>query len=144
MTGAQVELITNVPELNGDALLAFGPDAANNFQSVYQENCLDGLDSPNCLPRLQSAVSVDQQSLEKRIIPALIAGGVMAVAVAIEAVRLDRQIDQVKPISRQRVASADVSKLSAVVGSPTIVFVTTTSGGTPITAVPNRPQGIQG
>lgn len=39
VTGPQIELITDVPSLNGDALLALGPDAAAALETAYQEKC---------------------------------------------------------------------------------------------------------
>lgn len=86
VTGPQIELITDVPSLNGDALLALGPDATAALELAYQENCPNGLDSPNCEASLQIALNVDQQSLQKSILPVL---AVIAVAViAIEFVEI--------------------------------------------------------
>lgn len=69
-TGSQIELITDVASLNGDALVLIGADAATNLETVYQENCPNGLDSPNCEASLQVAMNVDQQifePLQKRV-----------------------------------------------------------------------------
>lgn len=82
VTGAQIELITGLPGLNGDALLALGLDAAANLESVYQESCPNGLDSPDCESSLQAVLSVDQEILQKRVLPVL--AGVVVAELAIE------------------------------------------------------------
>ena len=133
MTSAEIELMTNVPSLNGDALLALGPDAAANLESVYQENCPNGLDSPNCLTNLQAAMSVDQQVLEKRFLPALVVG-IVVVLVGIEYAEVR---GQEKAISRIRIPSANLAKVSPYQGVSTVVFATQTTGGDLITAVPS-------
>ena len=135
MTGAQVELITDIPELNGDAVLAIGPDAMVNLDLVYQEYCPDGLSSPNCSSSLQDAISVDQEILQKRVVP-IIAGIVVAV-LAIEYAWIKNDETQEKSISRIRVPSSNLAKLSPVQGSKTVVFATQTTGGDLITAVPS-------
>lgn len=133
MTGTQIELITDVPSLNGDALIALGPDAAANLKSVYQENCVNGIDSP-CEASLQAAMNVHQQILEKRvpiIIPILVA--VMAIKVGIEYVALEKNANA---ISKARLPSADIAAISPVLeqGARTVVIATQTSGGNLITA----------
>ena len=69
VTGAQIELITGVPSLSGDAVLVLGPDAVAGLEIAYEENCPNGLDSPGCEASLQLALNVDQQQvLQKRIL----------------------------------------------------------------------------
>ena len=146
-------LVTDVPELNGDALLALGEDAADNLYSVYQENCPNGFNSPNCEASLIAAMYVDQQSIQsiqKRLVflaPLFIA--VLAVGagtVVGEAVVLNKAHKGVSKVRDVRIASANLaaSKLSSAQGSPTVVFATTTNGGSPITAVPEALEEIQG
>ena len=133
VTGTQIELITDVPSLNGDAVIALGPDAATNLKSAYQNNCVNGIDSP-CEASLQAAMNVDQQILEKRIpifIPILVA--VMAVMIAIEYAALEKNANAIR---KARIPSADIAAISPVLeqGARTVVIATQTSGGNLITA----------
>ena len=137
VTGAQLELVTDIPELDGDAVLAIGPDAVNDLNLVYQEYCPDGLNSPNCSTSLQAAMSVDQEILQKRVVPVLV--GIVAAVLAIEYAWLkndDTQLHE-QSISRIRMPSSNLAKLSSVQGSKTVVFATQTTGGNLITAVPS-------
>lgn len=139
-TGAQIELVTDIAELNGDAVLAFGPDAMNNLDLVYQQDCPDGLNSPNCSSSLQAAISVDQAVLRKRVVPVLI--GTVAAVLAIEVAWIKHDEAQESSMSRYRMPSPNLAKLSAVQGSKTVVFATS-SGGNLITEVPSpTPTGL--
>ena len=132
-TGTQIQLITDAPSLNGDVLLAFGDDAAENLESTYEEFCQNGLDSPNCQASLEAIMKIDQEGIEKRFVP-LVFVAVVAAGIAIEYVQM-RQHE--KAISRIRVPSANVAKMVAVQSSSTVVLATLTSGGNLITVVPN-------
>ena len=135
-----MELVTNVPSLNGDALLALGPDAAANLDTVYQENCPNGLDSPNCLTSLQEAMSVDQQVLEKRIVPVIIAFGVFGAYLGFQYAQIEKHekaIRRIRTISSMRIPSANLAKISPYQGSGTMVFETQTAGGDQITVIPS-------
>lgn len=135
VTGAQMELITDAPSLSGDALLALGPDAVANLESVYQENCPSGLDSPNCEASLQAAMNVDQQTLlnglQKRL-PILIPIVVVVLAIEYALLREDET-----SISRVRVPSPNLAKVSPIQGASIVVVATQTKGGNLITAVPS-------
>ena len=129
VTGAQMELVTNAPGLSGDALLALGPDAAANLDSVYRENCPNGLESPNCESSLQAAMNVDQQSIEKRALPVLAAIVVAVLAIEYAALRKDDDA-----VSRIPVPSTNLAKVSPVQDARIVVFA---NGGNLITAVPS-------
>lgn len=137
MTGAQLELVTDIPELNGDAVLAIGPDAVNDLNLVYQEYCPDGLNSPDCASSLQAAMSVDQEGLQKRIVPLFVGLGIFCAFSAIEYAMYQRDAAQAPKLSRVRMPSANLAKLSSVQGAKTVVFATQTTGGNMITAVPS-------
>ncbi|KAF6240576.1 hypothetical protein HO173_001247 [Letharia columbiana] len=82
VTGPQIEVITDVASLNGDTLPALGPDAAAALKIAYQENCPNGLGSPNCETSLQLALNVDQPNLQKRVVVFLVS--ILVVGMAIE------------------------------------------------------------
>ena len=139
-------LMTDVPQLNGDAVLALGEDAADNLDSAYQNNCPNGFDSPNCEASILAALNVDQQSLQnvqKRfffLIPIVVA------VLATEVVVLHQADKGVRKVRSVRIASNNLaaSKLSSAQGASTVVFATTTSGGSLITAIPQPLEKIQG
>lgn len=132
MTGPQIELITDVPSLNGNALLALGPDAAAALETAYQENRPNGLDSPNCETSLQLAVNVDQPNLQKRVVVFLVP--ILVVGMAIDFTEMRKQENA---ISRIRMPSHNVATPSSVRGAKTVVFATQTNGGKLTTAVPS-------
>lgn len=132
MTGPQIQLVTDVPSLNGDALLALGPDAAAGLELAYQENCPNGLESPNCEASLQLALNVDQQSLQKRVFQILVP--ILIVGMAIEFAEMRGSENA---ISRIRMPSPNVEILSSVQGASTVVIATQKNGGNLITAVPS-------
>ena len=131
-TGTQIQLITDAPSLNGDALLAFGEDAANYLNSTYEEFCQNGLDSPDCQVSLEASMKIDQEGIEKRFAPIVWAAVVVA-GMAIEFVQM-RQHD--KAISRVRLPSANVAKLVEVKSPGIVVLATQTSGGNLVTVFP--------
>ena len=135
VTGAQIEILTDAPGLNEDALIVFGKDAVDNLESAYQENCPKGLNSSNCEASLQAVIGVDQPVLQKRflwLVPVVVA------AVAVEYAQI-RQHENA--ISRIRMPSPNLSKLSSVQGSSTVVFATQTHGGSLITVFPSSTVG---
>lgn len=140
-TGSQIELITDVASLNGDALVLIGADAATNLETVYQENCPNGLDSPNCEASLQVAMNVDQQMfepLQKRVaifIPIVVV--ILAIEYAIIQKNEDAIVPKPSPISVMRIPSPNLAKPSLVQGAKTVVFATQTEGGNLITVVPS-------
>ena len=99
---------------------------------AYQDNCPNGLDSPNCEASLQLGLNVDQKTLQKRVV--FILAPIMVVAMAIEFAMIRKQENA---ISRIRMPSPNVAIISSVEGASTVVFATQTSGGNLITAVPS-------
>lgn len=140
-TGTQIELITDAPSLNGDALLVLGEEASNNLNSTYEEFCPDGLDSPDCEVSLEACMNVDQKVIEKRIVPVVALAAVGAVAAAGMAINYAQMRQHENAISRMRITSANVEKLVAVKSSSTVVLATQTSGGNLLTVVPNPTGG---
>ncbi len=139
-------LITDVPQLNGDALLALGEDAADNLDAVYQENCPNGFNSPNCEASILAAMNVDQQSLQSIQKRFLFLVPIAVAVLGTEFIWIKQAEKGARKVSSVRVASQNLaaSKLSSAQGSSTVVFATTTSGGNMITAVPNPLEEIQG
>lgn len=133
VTGPQIELITDAPSLNGDAILALGPDAVAALEVAYEENCSNGLESPNCEASLQVALNVDQQSLQKRVIP-LVIPAIMVAVMAVEYVEIRKNENA---ISRIRMPSPNVAMVSSAQGASTVVLAIQTSGGSLITVVPS-------
>lgn len=132
-TGTQIQLITDAPSLNGDALLVLGEIAAANMNSTYEEFCANGFDSPNCRVSLEAIMKIDQEGIEKRFVPVVFAA-VMAAGVVAEYVQM-RQHE--KAVSRVRFTSANVEKMVAVQSANIVVLATQTSGGDLITVVPS-------
>lgn len=97
-TGTQIQLITDAPSLNGDALLVLGETAVANMNSTYEEFCANGFDSPNCRVSLEAIMKIDQEGIEKRFVPVAFAA-VMAAGVVAEYVQM-RQHEKV--VSRVR------------------------------------------
>ena len=143
-------LVTDVPQLHGDTVLALGEDAADNVYSAYQENCPNGFNSPNCEASILAAMYVDQQSIQsiqKRIFflaPIIVA--VLATSLGTEIIVLNHQGRGAQKVRNIRVANKNLaaSKLSSAQGASTVVFATTTIGGSLITAVPQPLEEIQG
>lgn len=136
-TGTQIQLITDAPSLNGDALLVLGETAAANMNSTYEEFCANGFDSPNCRVSLEAIMKIDQEGIEKRFVPVVFAAvmaAVMAAGVVAEYVQM-RQHE--KAVSRVRFTSANVEKMVAVQSANIVVLATQTSGGDLITVVPS-------
>ena len=135
MTGAQIELITDVPSLNGDAVLVLGPDAVAGLEIAYEENCPNGLDSPGCEASLQLALNVDQQQvLQKRVAPLFFV--VVPVALAVWAIEWAEIRQWENAVSTIRMPSPNVAMLSSVTKASTVVFATA-GGGSLITVVPS-------
>lgn len=140
-------LVTDVPQLNGDAILVLGEDAADNVYSVVQENCPNGFNSPNCEASILAAMNVDQQSIQsiqKRfffLAPVVVA--VLATSLGTEMIVLNKPGRRPRKVSNIRVANLNLaaSKLSPAQGASTVVFATT---GSLITAVPQPLEEIQG
>lgn len=143
-------LVTDVPQLNGDAVLALGDDAADNLYSVVEENCPNGFNSPNCEASIMAAMNVDQQSIQsiqKRfffLAPIIVA--VLATSLGTEIIVLNQSGRKPRKVSNIRVANKNLaaSRLSPAQGASTVVFATTTVGGSLITAVPQPLEEIQG
>lgn len=135
ITGAQIELLTEAPGLNGDVLIILGGDAVDNLESAYQANCPKGLNSSNCEASLQAAIGVDQPILQKRLL------WLVPIVVAAIAVEWAEMRQHENAISRIRMPSPNLSKLSSVQGSSTVVFATQTHGGSLITVFPSSTIG---
>lgn len=139
-------LITDVPQLNGDALLALGEDAADNLDSVYQENCPNGFNSPNCEASILAAMNVDQQSIQSIQKRFLFLVPIVVAVLGTEYIVLNQAEKGARKVRKIRVANKNLaaSKLASAQGSSTVVFVTTTNGGNLITAIPSPLEEIQG
>lgn len=136
-TGTQIQLITDAPSLNGDALLVLGEEASDNLNSTYEQFCPNGLDSPDCQASLEAYMNVDQKVIEKRFVPVVLVG-VVAAGMVIEYVQM-RQHE--KAVSRIRVPSANVETMVAVESSSIVVLATQTNGGNLLTVVPSPTGG---
>lgn len=148
-TGTQIQLITDVPSLNGDVLLVLGDGASDSMNSTYEEFCPNGLDSPECQVSLEACMKVGQKVIEKRIIP--IIAGLAGVAVAgivanyVQIQQHDKAIIKAPiskaPISMVIIPSGNLEKELAVQNSPTVVIATQSSGGNLLTVVPSPTGG---
>ena len=141
-TGTQIQLITDAPSLNEDVLVVLPKGVSDYLNSTYEEFCPNGLDSPECqvsLVSLGAYIKIDQNVIEKRILP-VVAAGVFAAWTGM-VIAYVQMYQHENAISRIRVPSRNLEKMLAVQSSSTIVVATQTSGGNMITVVPNPTGG---
>lgn len=80
-------------------------------------------------------MSVDQEMLQKCVLPVL--AGIVVVCLAIEYAWLRNDDSKGQPPSTFRMPSSNLAKLSPALGAKTVVFATQPSGGNLITAAPS-------